>query len=639
MCENSDLVHDRPRRSCERGMPRRLRAARAHARCIYGAAFHGFATSIVGIEQEEGAMKSKFARMVVAMILAALVLSGCAEMFNSGTQGGGSVHFTIGDAIARTVQPVSSSITVVSYSVSGTGPGTASIAGTPQSLPSFTISSLAVGTWSFTVNGLDASGNTIATGSASSVSITAGGTATASVALSPVAPSGSTGTFTMAYTWTSPLSVTQVSGSITPVGGTAQSFASTISGSTASYSTSSLAVGSYTLLVNLTNSAGASRTQVYALRIYKGLTSPLNVTLASTDFPSAPSGTITGTIRDAVSSSAISGVAITVSSGSTQVATATSDSAGSYSIGVASGTSYTVQFQKTGYVNVSYSGVAVTTGTSTYLQTVLQVSSTYTGTGTVSGTITNAYSGAAVSGAALTIYAGIGITSGTVIGTTTTTSTGTWTYSGLTSGSYTVKVTATGFSTAYFTVVAVGGLTRANQNTSIAPTVTSSQVRFVLTWGSTPSDLDSHMSVPLSGSTYHVYFSDKGNATASPYTALDHDVTSGYGPETITVYTEQTGDYYYYVYDYTNGGITPSSALANSGAQVNVYMGSSLVATYNVPSSAGTLWKVCKLNGTTLTPINLMFYESSSSSVTSHALAPASLNPAEAAFFKNLPAK
>jgi hypothetical protein len=63
------------------------------------------------------------------------------------------------------------------------------------------------------------------------------------------------------------LAINSVSGTITPVGGSAQSFSSTISGTTASYSNS----------------------QAYALNIYKGLTSPLSVTLSSAEFPNVSS--------------------------------------------------------------------------------------------------------------------------------------------------------------------------------------------------------------------------------------------------------------------------------------------------------------------------------------------------------------
>jgi hypothetical protein len=77
-------------------------------------------------------------------------------------------------------------------------------------------------------------------------------------------------------------------------------------------------------------------------------------------------------------------------------------------------------------------------------------------------------------------------------------------------------------------------------------------------------------------------------------------------------------------------------------AVVKVYMGGILKATYNVPSKEGTLWKVFKLNGTTLTPINTMLYESSSSDVSSNnAVAPfKSVAPSDdLCLFRNLPAK
>lgn len=77
----------------------------------------------------------------------------------------------------------------------------------------------------------------------------------------------------------------------------------------------------------------------------------------------------------------------------------------------------------------------------------------------------------------------------------------------------------------------------ADQDGVITPVLSDDEYRIVLTWSSTPSDLDSHLSGPLStGERFHVYYSDmsafdNGETVAT----LDLDDTSSYGPETITL--------------------------------------------------------------------------------------------------------
>jgi len=70
------------------------------------------------------------------------------------------------------------------------------------------------------------------------------------------------------------------------------------------------------------------------------------------------------------------------------------------------------------------------------------------------------------------------------------------------------------------------------------PHVTDGSVRFVLTWGYLPKDLDSHLFTP---NEQHIYFAQK-----APYLAganLDVDDTTSYGPETTTI-TELQQDYF-----------------------------------------------------------------------------------------------
>jgi|GEM_PF-209994 len=77
----------------------------------------------------------------------------------------------------------------------------------------------------------------------------------------------------------------------------------------------------------------------------------------------------------------------------------------------------------------------------------------------------------------------------------------------------------------------------------------------VLTWGSSPRDLDSHVQGQRSdNSTFHAYYGTKVGSDVSGLTiaSLDQDVTRGYGPETFTINTLGGRNYYYYVHNFTN---------------------------------------------------------------------------------------
>lgn len=140
--------------------------------------------------------------------------------------------------------------------------------------------------------------------------------------------------------------------------------------------------------------------------------------------------------------------------------------------------------------------------------------------------------------------------------------------------------------------------------------------KIVLTWSANPSDLDSHLTGPTpDGARFHVcYYDQVYSSSGVKYVDLDIDDTSSYGPETTTIYQQIPGVYRFSVHDYTNRSSTSSTALGNSGARVQLYRGSSLIATYDVPANQpGTTWTVFELNGNTITPINQMSYGSVSS--------------------------
>ncbi len=131
---------------------------------------------------------------------------------------------------------------------------------------------------------------------------------------------------------------------------------------------------------------------------------------------------------------------------------------------------------------------------------------------------------------------------------------------------------------------------------SLSPVITGNEMRFVVNWGAEPSDLDSHLRTPeIEGTSYHIYYSSQGSATSAPYAALDHDVTQGFGPETMTIYDFFTGTYHYYIYKFAGEG-----EIISSGAVVQIYNETGLIQTLQVPTSGtGRYWYIGTIDGTT----------------------------------------
>ncbi len=137
----------------------------------------------------------------------------------------------------------------------------------------------------------------------------------------------------------------------------------------------------------------------------------------------------------------------------------------------------------------------------------------------------------------------------------------------------------------------------------LLPEQREGQTRIVLTWGASPSDLDSHLRGPDGqGGMFHLYYGTRSqyNLDDPPHVVLDTDDTSSYGPETITIGVQFQGTYCYYVYNFSG-----SPDITTSEAQVKVYQDNTEVASYDVPTSGtGRYWSVFEMNGESIENIN-----------------------------------
>jgi hypothetical protein len=330
-------------------------------------------------------------------------------------------------------------------------------------------------------------------------------------------------------------------------------------------------------------------------------------------------GIVRGQVRDTISTNPVSGVSIGIQGSNSFTSSINTDTSGLFSSRIPLGV-YTLTFSKAGYQIAIYSSVELSTAEQILeLEPLQLIGSSNSGTGTATGTVKDAFTGQGLSGVSLSFRSGINVVSGTIAQSATTNTSGTYSVS-LNAGYYTVTASKSGYVASSSPIYVVGGTTKSNQNISITPTVLTSDIRIILTWGNAPADLDSHFTgdTNVVGQRFHVYYGSKSYSDSSTSASLDVDSRGGFGPETVTSQLRNSGVYRYSVHNFTNAGNLTSNALSLSNARVQIYRGSSLIAQYNVPTGqAGILWTVFEIQNNTLRPVNTMSFEGNPDNVRS----------------------
>ena len=171
-------------------------------------------------------------------------------------------------------------------------------------------------------------------------------------------------------------------------------------------------------------------------------------------------------------------------------------------------------------------------------------------------------------------------------------------------GDYTAEVSSDGYNTEFFSVYVPSGSTEFECNFSISPKLAANQIRFVLEWGSTPADVDSHLQgyCNTGGSKVDVdvsFMNKSVSAGGKVIADLDIDDQDGYGPETITLHNTN-GKYEYKIHRYT-----PFGRLADSGATVKIYTSDSTPITLTVPDNVDDeWWTVCTVENGEVKDLN-----------------------------------
>lgn len=128
-------------------------------------------------------------------------------------------------------------------------------------------------------------------------------------------------------------------------------------------------------------------------------------------------------------------------------------------------------------------------------------------------------------------------------------------------------------------------------------------VCITLSWGETPTDLDSHGWTP---DGTEVYFAAKGTVEAFPFMELDVDDITSFGPEQISISQLLPGATSYAVHNYSDRCEENNVNLAASGATVQVVRDGEELATFTVPTDGvGVWWDVFEIGDDgVLTEIN-----------------------------------
>lgn len=298
---------------------------------------------------------------------------------------------------------------------------------------------------------------------------------------------------------------------------------------------------------------------------------------------------------DTTNNTLLIGITITLTSSTGIIYTAVTDSSGSYVIDSLVEGDYVLTVSEVGYIEL-VQNLTISLNITQNIN-LMVVEGDETQTGGVSGYAQDSTTGNVISG--ITVYArsGVNNSSGEVVVTASTNSNGLYSLSNLAVGNYTLQFVDERelededyrYTTGTINVAVIGDTIIANQNIVLNnnATITATSMRIVLTWGSSPSDLDSHLTTSNGD---HIWYSNKTYEWGN----LDVDDTSSYGPETITISTIEEGvTYTYYVYNFSGGG---NSVLSNSGASVTVYIGDTESYTFTVPSGSGRYWTLFTYN-------------------------------------------
>lgn len=107
-----------------------------------------------------------------------------------------------------------------------------------------------------------------------------------------------------------------------------------------------------------------------------------------------------------------------------------------------------------------------------------------------------------------------------------------------------------------------------------------------LVWGENPEDLDSHLLIPMTWDAgydyFHISYHNMGTLVTDPYTILDTDDTTSFGPEIVGGTKLYAGKYSYFVHHYSGDG-----TVSGSPARVTLEVGN-YYRTWDASTASGS---------------------------------------------------
>lgn len=307
--------------------------------------------------------------------------------------------------------------------------------------------------------------------------------------------------------------------------------------------------------------------------------------------------TVTGKIIN-VTDRGVDGATLSFQEDGETVQTTTANDSGYYEVSGLSKGTYTVEVTASGYSSTSFT-VDVTSNTTIPAEELM-------GPSDVTGTVTAATTGDPLSGAEVAFTFASGGEADTSRAEadliTTTNAQGSYSIPNAPTGTYICVIRAPGYIPAVVPDIQFEEGENELGSASSSETLEEGQVRIVLEWGESPSDLDSHLTGPDgAGGRFHVYFSNQEPSGAGA--VLDRDDVTSYGPETVTINTFRDGTYRYSVFNYSDQSDDGALEMEASPARVTVYDENGQYATYTAPAASagdGNTWRVLEIDGSSL---------------------------------------
>jgi hypothetical protein len=317
-------------------------------------------------------------------------------------------------------------------------------------------------------------------------------------------------------------------------------------------------------------------------------------TTSGIDFALTPGGTIAGTVRAASNSAGIGSATVDVyNSAGTRVAGTTADSSGVYSVPGLNPGSYYVRFSASGYLAQLYASLTcgtsctITNGTPVTVTSAVTTSSidgSLAVAGTITGTVTNAATSAPVASATVYVYS----SSGSSAGSASTNSQGQYSVSGLSTGSYYVRTSPTGYLGQLYNGIACPfNSCSVTSGTAVSVTTgsTTSGINFPLSTGGsiTGTVTDAATSAGVASATVTLYSSTGSSLTSTSTNAQGVYTISGIGTGSYYLRSAATG----YITQVYNGLACPGGACTITNGTAVAVTSPNATSGINFPLAVG----------------------------------------------------